>query len=200
MYARLVSQWQRAETIVLGTAARNDGADSDETRPFLNQMRLFDLRRYLPDDLLVKVDRASMSVSLESRAPMLDHRLVEFAWRLPEKLLVRNGQSKWILRQVLDRYVPRHLVERPKAGFGMPVAKWLRGELRGWAEHLLDEGAIRAQGYLDPSPVRAMWEQHLSSKHDRSAYLWNVLMFQAWLEEQGAAVSHSALSRAAQVA
>jgi asparagine synthase (glutamine-hydrolysing) len=201
MYARLVSQWQRAETIVQGTAARHeDGADSHEACSFLNQMRLFDLRRYLPDDLLVKVDRASMSVSLESRAPMLDHQLVEFAWRLPEKLLVRNGRSKWILRQVLDRYVPRHLVERPKAGFGMPLAKWLRGELGEWAQHLLDEGAIRAQGFLDPVPVQAMWEQHLSGKHDRSAYLWNVLMFQAWLEKEGRAAPHDVPSGAAQAA
>ena len=201
MYARLVSQWQRAETIVLGATARDEGGgDSHEKRSFLNQMRLFDLGRYLPDDLLVKVDRASMSVSLESRAPMLDHRLVEFAWRLPEKLLVRNGQSKWILRQVLDRYVPRHLVERPKAGFGMPVAKWLRGELRGWAEHLLNQGAIRAQGYLDPPPVRAMWEQHLSGKHDRSAYLWNVLMFQAWLDGEGRTVPGDVSSAAVQPA
>jgi asparagine synthase (glutamine-hydrolysing) len=141
-----------------------------------------------------------MSVSLESRAPMLDHQLVEFAWRLPEKLLVRNGRSKWILRQVLDRYVPRHLVERPKAGFGMPLAKWLRGELGEWAQHLLDEGAIRAQGFLDPVPVQAMWEQHLSGKHDRSAYLWNVLMFQAWLEKEGRAAPHDVPSGAAQAA
>jgi len=204
MYARLVSQWQHAETIVLGattgTGFRGIGVGNHDEYSFLNQMRLFDIKRYLPDDLLVKVDRASMSVSLESRAPMLDHRLVEFAWRLPEKFLVRNGQSKWILRQVLDRYVPKQLIDRPKAGFGLPVAEWLRNELRDWAEHLLDERAIRAQGFLDPAPVRTMWEQHVSGKHDRQAYLWNVLMFQAWLEAQGRAVSGSASSGTAQAA
>ena len=186
MYAHLVSQWQHAETIVLGATTGTgfwgaDLQDPDE-HSFLNQMRLFDIKRYLPDDLLVKVDRASMSVGLESRAPMLDHRLVEFAWRLPRNLLVRDGKSKWILRRVLDRYVPTELVDRPKAGFGMPVAQWLRGELRNWAEYLLDERNLRAQGFLDPTPVRRMWKEHLSGTHDRQAYLWNVLMFQGWFE------------------
>ena len=157
------------------------GAEEEST---LNRMRRFDLGRYLPDDILVKVDRAAMSVSLESRAPLLDHRVVEFAWALPERCLVGNGQSKWILRQVLDRYVPRMLIERPKTGFGIPVAQWLRTELRDWAEHLLDERTMRAQGLLATAPVRRMWREHLSGTHDRQAYLWNVLMFQAWLEAQ----------------
>lgn len=126
-----------------------------------------------------------MSVALESRAPMLDHRLVEFAWKLPEQVLVRNGVSKWILRQVLDRYVPRELVERPKAGFGIPVGQWLRGDLREWAEHLLDEKTIREQGILDPVPARRMLREHLSGEHDRNAYLWGLLMFQAWTESTG---------------
>src|SRR4029077_14920137 len=131
------------------------------------------------------VDRASMSVALESRAPMLDHRLVEFAWKLPGQVLVRDGVGKWILRQVLDRYVPRKLVERPKAGFGIPIGQWLRSDLREWAEHLLEEKTIREQGVLNPPPVRRMLREHLSGEHDRSAYLWGVLMFQAWMDRAG---------------
>jgi asparagine synthase (glutamine-hydrolysing) len=185
MYMRLVSMWH-AEKVVLGIEAgaerTNGKIDDRDSHSFLNRMRLFDIERYLPDDLLVKVDRASMSVGLEARAPMLDHGLVEFAWRLPKNLLMRDGQGKWLLRQVLNEYVPTRLVDRPKAGFGIPLARWLRSELRDWAEHLLDERSIREQGYLDPAPVRRMWEQHVSGKHDRNAYLWNVLMFQAWLE------------------
>lgn len=188
MYMRLVSMWQHTEEVVRGMVANTESAskkvEDRDHRSFLNQMRLFDIEQYLPDDLLVKVDRASMSVGLEVRAPMLDHRLVEFAWRLPKRLLVRDGQSKWLLRQVLNKYVPTELVERPKAGFGVPLARWLRGELRDWAEHLLDEQSIRAQGFFNPAPVRTLWEQHVSGRHDRSAYLWNVLMFQAWLEAQ----------------
>jgi asparagine synthase (glutamine-hydrolysing) len=123
-----------------------------------------------------------MSVSLESRAPFLDHNIVEFSWALPERVLIRHGKGKWILRQLLDRYVPRTLVERPKSGFAVPVARWLRTDLRGWAEHLLDERTIRKQGYLDPGPIRSMWQQHCSGQFDRHTYLWNVLMFQAWLD------------------
>jgi asparagine synthase (glutamine-hydrolysing) len=187
LYVRMVSLWQPANRIVIGAGeqtVRNGGLESAHGEPALNQMRRFDLEQYLPDDLLVKVDRASMSVGLESRAPMLDYRLAEFAWKLPGRLLVRGGQGKWILRQVLDRYVPRRLVERPKSGFGAPIPQWLRSELREWGEHLLDEGAIRAQGFFDPAPVRRMWLEHLSGQHDRSAYLWSVLMFQAWLGAQ----------------
>src|SRR4029077_6229986 len=132
------------------------------------------------------VDRASMSVALESRAPMLDHRLVEFAWKLPGQVLVRDGVGKWILRQVLDRYVPRELVERPKVGFGIPIGQWLRSDLREWAEHLLAERELRRHGALDPEPVRRMWSEHLSGTHDRHVYLWGVLMLQAWLERQAA--------------
>jgi asparagine synthase (glutamine-hydrolysing) len=186
MYERLVSLSQFADRIVLGAGGgtpRNDPFESARKESTLNQMRRFDLEQYLPDDLLVKVDRASMSVGLESRAPMLDHRLVEFAWKLREHLLVRGGQGKWILRQVLDQYVPRKLVDRPKAGFGVPLAEWLRKELRDWANNLLDERAIRTQGYLDPLAIRNMWNEHLAGKRDRHPYLWTLLMFQAWLQE-----------------
>jgi asparagine synthase (glutamine-hydrolysing) len=186
MYVRLVSLGSYADSIVLGGIGEAECDDpGGNANTLLNRMRRFDIERYLPDDLLVKVDRASMSVALESRAPMLDHRLVEFAWKLPEQVLVRNGVSKWILRQVLDRYVPRELVERPKAGFGIPVGQWLRGDLREWAEHLLDEKTIREQGILDPVPARRMLREHLSGEHDRNAYLWGLLMFQAWTESTG---------------
>jgi asparagine synthase (glutamine-hydrolysing) len=132
------------------------------------------------------VDRATMAVGLESRAPFLDHRVVEFAWTLPRGVLTRGGRGKWLLRELLDRYVPRSLMDRPKVGFGVPIGQWLRRELREWAEDLLDERTLRAQGYLRPEPIRAMWRQHLSGDFDRESYLWSVLMLQAWLRERDA--------------
>jgi len=148
----------------------------------IDAMRVWDLGQYLPDDLMVKVDRASMSASLETRAPFLDHRVVEFALTLPQRLLLRGREGKWALRQLLDRYVPRALIDRPKAGFEVPLAAWLRGPLRPWAESLLDKAKVAAQGYLDEDQVCAMWRQHLSGEFDRSQPLWHVLMFQSWLE------------------
>jgi len=186
-YHRVISQWHSEDNVAIHYACskRNEAHQVDDRYDsLLNRMRRFDIEQYLSDDLLTKVDRASMSVSLESRAPFLDHHIVEFAWSLPERALIRNGEGKWILRQLLDRYVPRRLVERPKAGFAIPLASWLRTELRGWVEELLDERTLRIQGYLDPAPIQRMWVEHRSGKYDRQAYLWNILMFQAWLNSR----------------
>lgn len=152
--------------------------------PDIERMMLLDMLTYLPDDILVKVDRAAMSASLETRVPLLDHRVVEFAWRLPLAYKLREEQSKWALRQVLYKYVPRELIERPKVGFGIPLAEWLRGPLRSWAEALLDESLLRQQGFFRVAAVRQKWEEHLSGRRNWSYQLWDVLMFQNWLEVQ----------------
>ena len=145
----------------------------------LEQMQFWDMTTYLPDDILQKVDRASMAVSLEVRPPLLDHRVVEFAWALPRHLRVRNGETKWLLRRVLDRYVPRHLVTRPKAGFAIPLASWLRGPLRDWAEDLLEPQRLGG-GVLDATAVRKLWSEHVHGGRDRAYALWTILMFEAW--------------------
>jgi asparagine synthase (glutamine-hydrolysing) len=143
-------------------------------------MQFLDLVTYLPDDILTKVDRASMAVGLEARVPLIDHRVVEFASRIPRQTLIRNGVSKWPLRQVLYRHVPRDLVERPKMGFAVPLGDWLRGPLCDWAEHLLNEQRLRDSGLLDAKVVRQYWQQHKTGQRNWQYLLWDVLMFEAW--------------------
>ncbi|MGF1644439.1 MAG: asparagine synthase (glutamine-hydrolyzing) [Thiotrichales bacterium] len=155
----------------------------------IERMMAADTTSYLPDDILVKVDRAAMSASLETRVPLLDHRLFEFAWRLPLSLKVRGGQGKWLLRQVLYRYVPSSLIERPKMGFAIPVGVWLRDPLRDWAEALLDESRLRREGIFAPGIVRGWWKAHLAGEDGFDARLWYVLMFQEWIEHNSAANS-----------
>jgi asparagine synthase (glutamine-hydrolysing) len=147
----------------------------------IEKMMAADSVQYLPDDILVKVDRAAMAVGLETRAPLLDHRVVEFAWNLPQRFKVPGGQGKWLLRQVLYRHVPAALIDRPKMGFAVPVDAWLRGSLREWAEDLLSEQRLREQGLFDPRPVRERWQQHVSGQHNWRDPLWAMLMLQAWL-------------------
>jgi asparagine synthase (glutamine-hydrolysing) len=145
-------------------------------------MLYLDFAGYLPDDCLMKVDRASMAASLEVRCPLLDRSVVELAWSLPLAYRVDDTGAKRVLKAVLERYLPRALFERPKRGFGVPVGAWLRGPLRDWAETLLDERRLAAEGYLEPAAVRAIWQQHQSGRRDRPELLWHLLMFQAWHE------------------
>ena len=185
LYRRLVSQHREPGSLIVGANESPIWADAEATAfnrsNFTERMMYQDLVGYLTDDILTKVDRAAMAVSLETRVPMLDHHLVEFAWRLPLAMKIRDGQGKWLLRQVLDRYVPRELIDRPKQGFGIPLDTWLRGPLREWAEELLDEHRLRREGYFHPAPIREKWNEHLSGRRNWQYWLWNVLMFQAWL-------------------
>ena len=188
LYRILVTIWPPECGVVLGAHAAHSLLDTTmqafgSLRPE-ERMMGWDALTYLPDDILHKVDRASMGVSLETRAPFLDHHVAELAWRLPIGMKIRNGETKWIIRQVLYRYVPRTLIERPKMGFGVPVDAWLRGPLRAWAEDLLNERALREQGYLDAGVIRQKWAEHLSGKRNWHMELWSALMFQAWLPSQ----------------
>jgi len=197
LYHSLMSCWSRPEQVVLDGADQGNAlTDPDcwaELPTFQERMMYLDSITYLPDDILVKVDRASMAVSLESRIPLLDHRVVEFASRLPFRMKVRDGRGKWLLRQVLYKYVPAELVDRPKSGFGIPVCDWLRGPLREWGEALLDEARLRDEGFFAPEPIRRIWREHLGGERDWQVRLWNVLMFQLWLasEKSEATVTRS---------
>jgi asparagine synthase (glutamine-hydrolysing) len=187
LYRELMTHWQDPASVVInGSEPRTLFADNLQFGPLdqTQQLMLLDLRTYLPDDVLVKVDRAAMGASLETRAPFLDHEVVEFAWRLPQSMKMSDGQTKWALRQVLYRHVPPNLIERPKMGFGVPIGDWLRGPLREWAESLLDRSRLHQEGYLSPHCVIQKWEEHLSGKRDWQYQLWNVLMFQSWLEHE----------------
>ena len=184
LYNNLVSEWP-AQSLVrssnrLPTAL--DPADwVDRLEPMEARMMAWDTLTYLPDDILHKVDRAAMAVSLETRVPFLDHRVAELAWRLPLTMKIHHGQGKWALRQILHKYVPRELVERPKSGFALPIGSWLRGPLRSWAEELLSKERLEREGWLDAASVRTRWQEHCNGTRDWAVSLWSVLMFQAWL-------------------
>lgn len=187
MYHTLVSHWKNPCDVVLNSieplTVLTDSSRKIDLMDFTEQMMYFDLISYLPDDILCKVDRAAMAVSLETRVPFLDHEVVEFAWKLPLSMKIRNGKGKWILQQVLHRYVPEQMMDRPKMGFGIPIDSWLRGPLRGWAEGLLDKNRLKREGFFQPGPIHQKWDEHLSGRRNWQYYLWDVLMFQAWLEK-----------------
>ena len=187
-YKTLVSHNKHPSGLVLGSCEPKTILDASGDIPDFGDLRdrmmYLDTLSYLPGDILTKVDRASMAVSLEARVPLLDHRLVEYAWSLPLEMKIKNGQGKWPLRQVLYNYVPKEMMERPKQGFGVPIEHWLTGPLKDWAAALLDENRLRQEGYFDPAQITLMWNEHLSGKRRWHYYLWDVLMFQAWLAEQ----------------
>jgi len=187
-YLQLISHWKTPVDVVIdATEPLTIAMDQSKwinSIDFIHRIMHMDSLSYLPDDILVKVDRAAMSVSLETRTPFLDHRVAEYAWRLPISYKIRNGQGKWILRQILYKYVPRELIERPKKGFSIPIASWIRGPLREWAEELLNESRIRQEGYFRPEPIRRIWKEHLSGRRNWQNCLWDILMFQQWLESQ----------------
>lgn len=187
LHRAMVSVWRFPEQAVAGVDPRPSllsGACPDRgDLGVAERMMQLDMLTYLPDDILAKVDRATMAVSLESRAPLLDHRVMEFAWSLPEQMKLRDGVSKWALRQVLYRHVPRELIERPKMGFEVPIGLWLRGPLRDWSNALLDPARLAREGHLDPAVISKLWQQHQSGRFNWGAQLWCVLMFQAWLDD-----------------
>jgi asparagine synthase (glutamine-hydrolysing) len=204
IYLNLVSQWKRPSEVVLNGEEYATPVLIPPTAPRFNshseQMQFVDFVTYLPDDILVKVDRASMAVSLEARVPLLDPDVIAFAWRLPLSQKIRGRQGKWILRQVLYRYVPQNLIDRPKMGFGVPIGEWLRGPLREWAEGLLDRRRLEQEGWFNASHVRSRWDEHVSGRRQWHYQLWTVLMFQAWFESinktAGTSAAEGAIGRA----
>jgi asparagine synthase (glutamine-hydrolysing) len=187
-YQSMITHTTFVDKLVLNSqAVQTVFTELNSLPPTVESLMLVDSLSYLPDDILAKVDRASMAVSLESRIPLLDYRIVEFAQKMPLHLKVKSGQTKWCLRQILDSYVPRHLIERPKKGFGVPLAAWLRGPLKSWAEDLLDPQVIKQQQFFDAKMIEQMWYQHQSGIADWHFQLWNILVFQQWLGAQNAA-------------
>ena len=187
-YRQLTSHWSTSESVVIDPREENCSfsrpAIWDEADCLEHAMMAMDTQTYLCDDILTKVDRAAMATSLETRVPLLDHRLVELAWKMPIEFKIREGQGKCVLREILYKYVPKELIERPKAGFGIPLGEWLRGPLREWADDLIDESRLIREGYFYPNPVREKWAEHLSGRGNWEFHLWNILMFQVWLQEQ----------------
>ena len=187
IYAQLISHWHDGDGLVLGANSNRQAVEKGDLgldgSEYAQKMLLMDQTNYLPNDILTKVDRASMGVSLEARVPLIDHRVFEFAWRLPLTMKVRERQSKWILRQLVYRMIPADLMERPKAGFGIPIGEWLRGPLKQWAGDLLDESRIRRDGYFDAALVVTKWNEHLRGIGSWHYDLWDILMFQAWLDK-----------------
>ena len=187
-YRLMMSHWLTPTDIVKGASGPsvllNSPQDWPQTDSFEHWMMAMDAGQYMSDDILVKVDRAAMANSLETRVPLLDHRVFEFAWQLPQHMKIRNGVGKWALREVLYRHVPKSMIDRPKKGFSIPLAQWLRGPLKDWAENLLSEKRLINEGYFNPKPIRKAWEQHIAGKADNALKLWSILMFQAWLEKQ----------------
>lgn len=187
-YHILMSHWDNPDQLVIGgqtcSTLISSPAQWPQTDSFEHWMMAMDAGQYMTDDILVKVDRAAMANSLETRVPLLDHRVVELAWQLPLNMKIRAGVGKWILKEVLYRHVPREMIERPKKGFSVPLGQWLRGPLRDWAEALLNEQRLAQEGYFVPSAVQRVWSEHLQGKRNHARKLWSILMFQAWLEKQ----------------
>ena len=189
MYYSLVSEDYQGDNIVLGTGASlSTKLTSDRIIAKFpdseHRMMLWDAITYLPDDILTKVDRAAMGVGLETRIPFLDHKVVELAWRMPLEMKIKNKVGKWPLRQVLYKHVPKELIERPKAGFAIPIGQWIRGPLREWAEELIDKDRLKNEGYFDSDQVNKMWIRHLAGEYGFTTRLWAILMFQAWLSDK----------------
>jgi len=187
LYKGLVSHWQNPEDIVINAkepkTALNDISRTPSLENNIAQMMALDSISYLPDDILTKVDRACMGVSLEGRVPFLNHKVVEFAWRLPLEYKLRKGNAKWCLKEILYKHIPRSLIERPKMGFGVPIDEWLRGPLKEWASALLNEDRLTKEGFFDPKPICKMWKEHLSGRYNWQDQIWDILMFQAWYEK-----------------
>lgn len=187
IYFRLISHWPHPKDILLNAHEPQNMMTDKSLWPHLpegmKRIMFFGVSSFLPDIMLTKVDRASMAVGLEVRAPFLDHRLVEFAWQIPDRMNFKEGKGKWILRNLLKKYLPESLIKRSKMGFEAPLDFWLRGSLRDWAEHLLDEKRLAQEGFFNVQTIRNVWKQHLSGVWDAQYYLWDILMFQSWQDE-----------------